>query len=313
MESVTFTIVTPVYNRKDCIGRCIESVVNQNYNDIEYWIVDDGSTDGTTQVIERYAQQYSYIKHHKFNRNRGVNAARNYGIQHSSNDFVIFLDSDDYLISEALRTIQQTILTYPEYRHYLFAQNDRITYYNQHPFLKEQKTEVSFADFLSGTVTGDFMHVMEASLVKCFPFNEYLRTYEELQFLSIFKAGKKQFFLNEILVNRERNRSDSVTKEYHLKNKESILKQYIFLKEKLSLFENDYKQLQNQNILSNLIKRIFILGLALGKYKENRLIKHKANNMNIQFPFIFRMIEQFRLGFLLRNTIFAYSFIKNLV
>lgn len=313
MGKSSFTIITPVFNRADCIQRCIKSVINQCYTNLEYWIVDDGSTDGTRGIVESYAKQYPFIRFHQFYKNQGVNAARNYAIQRSTKQYIIFLDSDDYFVENALETIDQTVSIHPIYQHYLFAQDDRMEYYNRNDLLKNQNQELSFFDFLAGKVSGDFLHVIATPLLQSFPFNESLRTYEILTFLQIFKAGKKQYFTKKVLVKRERGRSDSVSKEYHLKNEIALYNQYISLKEILSLFEEDYKQLQNQNILSNLIKRIFILGLALGKYQENELLKGKIKTLSIQIPVAIRLIDQFHLDFLLRKSIFVYSLIKNLV
>ena len=227
---ISFTIITPVFNREDCIGRCIDSVVVQNYPAVEYWIVNDGSTDKTDVIVESYVKRYPYIKYHKFTKNRGVNAARNYAIQNSTGDFIIFLDSDDFFTEDALNTIQQQILSHPDYLHYLFAQDDRMDYYNQNPLLKNEWVELSFPEFLSGKVSGDFAHIMSRTLIQPFPFDEKLRIYEALNFLRIFKAGKKQLFSKQIVVMRERNRFDSATKESLLNNKKAITNQYLALK-----------------------------------------------------------------------------------
>jgi glycosyltransferase involved in cell wall biosynthesis len=310
-RTISFTIVTPVFNRADCIERCIKSVINQNYNEIEHWIVDDGSTDNTYNIIQKYAAQNPLIKYHRFDKNKGVNAARNYATQNSAKDFVIFLDSDDYFVNGALETISNVILAHPEYRHFLFAQDDRMPYYDQNPVLKEKQTKLSFADFLTAKISGDFVHVMETGLVQTFPFDEKLRIYEDLTFLSIFKAGEKQLYVKEIAVNRERNRSDSVTKTTYLQSKDAFEKQYISLKDNLSLFEKDYLQLKAQDKLSALIKRTFFLGVALDKYQDNKSIRLKAKELNIKLPVLFRITDKFQLGFILRNAIFVYSYIKN--
>jgi glycosyltransferase involved in cell wall biosynthesis len=55
--AVGFSIITPVYNRANCIQRCIESVACQHYDNIEHWIIDDGSTDDTATIVEQLAQQ----------------------------------------------------------------------------------------------------------------------------------------------------------------------------------------------------------------------------------------------------------------
>jgi len=311
MENIKFTVVTPVFNRSDCIGKCIESVVNQNYENVEHWIVDDGSTDSTYNIVEEYAARHPAIRHFRFDKNRGVNAARNYAIKNSSNDFIIFLDSDDYFVGNALHIISRAIQSNPGYRHYLFAQNDRMDNYNKNPILKEEIAEVTFTEFLTEKITGDFAHVMARDLIRPFPFDEEFRIYESLNFYRIFKAGEKILFIKKIIVNRDRGRSDSVTKETLLNNKIALNNQYSVLREMLSLFKKDYLEFHAEKTLSNIVKRIFILGLALGKYKEIAEIDATAKELNVKIPLLFRIIYRMKLSFILQKTLFLYSIIKN--
>jgi len=310
-KNISFTIITPVFNREDCIARCIESVINQNYDNLEHWIVDDGSTDTTYEIVKEYAAKYSIIKHYRFNKNKGVNTARNYAIQNSTKDFIIFLDSDDYFVDNALESFNQIILTHPDYRHFLFAQDDRMGYYNQNSILKEEKAEITFADFLTEKVGGDFAHVMASELIRPFPFDEEFRIYEQLNFFRIFKAGGKQLFVKKIIVNRERGRFDSVTKETQLKNKTALYNQYCVLKETVTLFKDDYLNLHAEKTLSNMVKRTYFLGLALGKYKENISIATMANKLNVKIPLLLQIIHRMKLGFILQKILFLYSNIKN--
>lgn len=282
-EKPGFSIITPVYNRADCIQRCIESIAGQHYENMEHWIVDDGSTDATCSIVEEYALRYPFIRFHRFDKNKGVNAARNYAIQNSSKDFIIFLDSDDYFAENALYAIDHTISAHPEYRHYLFAQDDRISYYEQNPLLREENAELTFADFLTRKAGGDFLHVISASLLQAFPFDEYLRIYEGLTFLSIYKEGEKQYFTKQILVKRERGRADSVTKEYLLQDAGAIKKQIRALREELLLFEADYKQLGATAELQSLKRRVSVLEMVL------------------------------KFGFLLKPVIFVHSYVKQLL
>jgi glycosyltransferase involved in cell wall biosynthesis len=310
-KTVVFTIITPVFNREDCIGRCIESVVKQQYKEIEHWIVDDGSTDKTMQIVEDYVCRYPFIKYHKFEKNRGVNAARNYAIQNSFGDFIIFLDSDDYFANNALNTISEKISDYPDYPHYLFAQNDRMDYYGQNSLLKKETSELHFSDFLTEKVSGDFAHVMSGAIVRSFPFDENLRIYEYINFLRIFKAGEKQLFFKQVVVNRERGRFDSVTKESILNNKRALKNQYLALKETIYSFAEDYLKNHAQDILSVKIKKTYTLGAALGFYRENKQLEVFAKRLNIKILLIDRLICRLKLGFFLKICIFAYSNVKN--
>jgi len=312
-KSISFTVVTPVFNRSDCIRKCIESVIHQKYDDVEHWIVDDGSTDTTYDIIKEYADQYPIIRYYRFEKNHGVNAARNYAITNSSKEFIIFLDSDDYFIENALQTIRDALLYYPGYRHYLFAQDDRMEVYNRNPLLKGEKAELTFADFLTEKITGDFAHVMASDLIRSFPFDEEFRIYEQLNFYRIFKYTGKLLFIKKIVANRNRGRFDSVTKETRLNNKKALFNQYCVLKEIVTLFKNDYLKFHAKKNLSGMIKRIFILGLALEKYKEISAIETLAKTLNVKIPLLYRIVFRMKLGFILQKILFLYSNIKNTV
>jgi glycosyltransferase involved in cell wall biosynthesis len=291
--------------------RCIESVAAQHYENIEHWIIDDGSTDSTPTLIERAARTHPFIRHHRFDLNRGVNAARNYAIQHSLKNFVLFLDSDDYLTPNALETIHKTIAANPGYPHYLFAQDDRMPFYNQNPILRESTAVLTFADFLIGRVSGDFAHVIASDLIKQFRFDEYLRTYEALTFFQILKSGGKQFFVKQTIVNRDRGRPDSVTLEYRLYHPDALNRQYSFLRKTFTLFHEDYFRLQALGDLSALVRRIFLFGLALGKYEDNDQLQAWTRARHIPLPLFFRLLNALRMGWGVRQALFAYSYLKN--
>src|SRR5574344_1490748 len=127
-----FSIITPVYNREDCIKRCLDSVIeNLRWGiSIEHIVVDDGSKDKTPQIIDQYAKKYEHIKFFLFSQNRGTNAARNKAIEVASGDFCIILDSDDYFVNDAIKIINENIELFSGYKHYLFTPNDRAEYFS---------------------------------------------------------------------------------------------------------------------------------------------------------------------------------------
>lgn len=95
-ESVekTISVIIPVYNREDCIWRCIQSIREQSYRELEIIIVDDGSTDQSGMICDQLQREDTRISviHQK---NQGVSAARNYGIRVASGKYIQFVDSDD--------------------------------------------------------------------------------------------------------------------------------------------------------------------------------------------------------------------------
>jgi len=92
------SVVIPTYNRADIVGRALESVLGQDFQDLEIIVVDDGSTDSTLQVLEKYGSAVRVLtQEHK-----GVSSARNLGIFQSNSALLAFLDSDDQWLPEKL-------------------------------------------------------------------------------------------------------------------------------------------------------------------------------------------------------------------
>ncbi len=96
MISNLVSVIVPVYNVEETLSRCINSIVNQTYKNIEIILVDDGSTDNSGYICEEYAKNDTRIKVvHK--NNGGLGSARNEGVKNSIGDYIIFVDSDDWI------------------------------------------------------------------------------------------------------------------------------------------------------------------------------------------------------------------------
>jgi len=97
------SVITPVYNREKYIAKAINSVINQTYNNWEYILVDDGSTDDSLNIISEFARKDSRVRLIQRKREpKGASTCRNIGITESNGEYVIFLDSDDYLLDHCL-------------------------------------------------------------------------------------------------------------------------------------------------------------------------------------------------------------------
>lgn len=96
MKTADVSVIIPVYNTEKYLRQCVESVLKQTYPPKEIILVDDGSTDNSPQICDEYKNQYPYIKViHKDN--AGLGMARNTGVVYSECEYVMFLDSDDFL------------------------------------------------------------------------------------------------------------------------------------------------------------------------------------------------------------------------
>ena len=98
------TVMVPTYNVEKFIDRCLESILSQNYSNIELIVVDDGSTDDTWSHIQAFMERDSRVK--GFHReNAGVSATRNYAMSQATGDYYQFVDGDDYLRKDAIEVL----------------------------------------------------------------------------------------------------------------------------------------------------------------------------------------------------------------
>lgn len=88
------SVIIPAYNSEQFISETLDSLVNQTLQDIEVIIVNDGSTDGTQEIIDAYCKEHSIFKSY-IKENGGVSKARNYGLERATGEYVVFLDADD--------------------------------------------------------------------------------------------------------------------------------------------------------------------------------------------------------------------------
>ena len=95
------SVVMPVYNREKYVSRAIESILNQTYKDFEFILVDDGSTDGSSDIIKHYAYKDKRIKYIRQD-NSGAAQARNAGVNYSQGKYIAFMDDDDISVPKRL-------------------------------------------------------------------------------------------------------------------------------------------------------------------------------------------------------------------
>ena len=92
------SIIVPIYNVEQYLDRCIQSILNQTYQNLEIILVDDGATDCSGAIADSYAAKDKRIKvFHK--ENGGLSDARNYGLEHVTGDYILFIDSDDFIVN----------------------------------------------------------------------------------------------------------------------------------------------------------------------------------------------------------------------
>lgn len=110
-EQDLISVIVPVYNIKEYLGRCVDSILGQTWKNLEVLLVDDGSTDGTEELVDRLAEKDGRVRvFHK--ENGGSSSARNLGIRNARGKYLGFVDSDDFvepmMYERLYRAIQET-------------------------------------------------------------------------------------------------------------------------------------------------------------------------------------------------------------
>lgn len=121
------SMIVPVYNTEEYLEACLKSLVMQTYRNIEIVLINDGSTDCSLSICEAYASQYSFVKVYS-QKNAGQGSARNLGISKCSGDYVMFVDSDDWVEQEIVEKLYVDIMASDSN---IAVCNYRKTYQNQ--------------------------------------------------------------------------------------------------------------------------------------------------------------------------------------
>lgn len=143
MKVIRFSIIIPVYNSKDYIKECIESLQRQSFQNFEVIFVNDGSTDGSGDLCENIAETINEIPIRVFHQeNSGQIEARYHGIRNAYGEYCCFLDSDDTLTSNALEEISMVVDTYSSDA--IIFNGQRCLNGDSFPFWPEYNSEVTF-------------------------------------------------------------------------------------------------------------------------------------------------------------------------
>ena len=129
------SVVVPIYNSSDTLSNCIESILNQSYSDLEVILVDDGSTDGSSEICDQFAKKDNRIKviHQS---NKGRTEARKLGVSQATGEWLCFVDSDDTLPIDSIFNLQSAI-----------DDSTDIVLGNGYTLLNEQRSQIPLDEF----------------------------------------------------------------------------------------------------------------------------------------------------------------------
>ena len=104
----TISIIIPIYNVESYLRKCLDSIMEQSFSYFELLLINDGSTDASAQICQEYVEKDDRIRYFE-KENSGVSSARNFGIKHSRGEYIIFIDSDDWVEPNYLEILYKTM------------------------------------------------------------------------------------------------------------------------------------------------------------------------------------------------------------
>jgi glycosyltransferase involved in cell wall biosynthesis len=249
------SIIIPVYNTEKYLGKCIESVISLSLFEKEIIIVDDESTDSSFSIAKNYEEKYENIKlFHK--KNEGVSKARNFGISKASGEYILFLDADDYLRSDAGVLLEEAIKSDIDFTAFAYTS----LYVDE----KEKLEKYSFFE----EKTMDKTNVLENALISsefntCWAklFKRKIIVDNGLEFREDMKIGEDAVFVLSYLMNSE---SVSVLN--------NSLINYRIHPESMMKKSNFYLKIKDLGVLYT--QRMEILRILDNKILEKRVNRH---------------------------------------
>ena len=223
-DLVKISVIIPVYNTQKYLRECIDSILNQNFKDIEIICINDGSTDNSQDILDEYHKKDIRFKVFT-QKNQGLAKSRNVGLNHAKGEYVIFLDSDDYLKSDSLLKLYNIAnkknLDFVMFKIMNFDYKTHVkstARYFDMKFLKNVRNKVfNWRDvkenFFNISVTAT-SKLFKRELLEDIRFPEGIIFEDNLFFIKALLKAERIYFLEDYLYLR-RMRPDSITNSYY--------------------------------------------------------------------------------------------------
>ncbi len=208
------SIIVPIYNTAKYLPKCLDSITNQTYQNLEIILVDDGSTDNSSTVANKYAKKDPRIKiiHQK---NSGPSAARNHGLKIATGKYISFIDSDDQIKPNFIDSLLKSFFNDPTVC--LSVCGIHYKRLNQHSaedvytcpirpirFKESQKAYILYLLAIDGRLYSSVNKLYRANIAKKLKFDESLNFAEDtkfvLDYLKYAKSAKIQFVLEPLYI-----------------------------------------------------------------------------------------------------------------
>lgn len=221
------SVIVPIYNVEDYLDRCVDSIINQTYKNLEIILVDDGSPDNCPQMCDDYAKKDSRIKVvHK--ENGGLSDARNAGMKVATGEYVSFIDSDDYISLDFYEILLQTMIDNDsdivECGVVKFYENGKFDEYSDDQMIKNFNT----VDGLEGLINENSFHqyvwnkLYKSSVALDIPYAVGKLNEDEFWTYQIFGKAKKVTRINKTMYYYFQRGSSIMGNGYNIKRLDAL-------------------------------------------------------------------------------------------
>ncbi len=304
-----FSIIVPVYNAEKYILECLESIANQENANFEVILINDGSTDNSKIICEKFCQKDKRFK--LINQdNLGVSKTRNRALQLVTGKYIIFVDADDILKKNALKEIfehatNKQLVCYGYTKMYKNKnENENVLLIDSTDDFNKIEREIVLENSIGGYL---WNKMFLTSIIKKnnIQFKEDINYCEDLLFVAEYLSSiSKVIYINKSLY-YYRMRKNSLTYNFFNSNEGSILKAYSLLiewyKDKKEFYWNlQLKYLVFYNKLKNVIKNKNDIDINIINNEKNIL---KNNKLNIKTRIKYKIIKEFNFIYLILKRI----------
>ncbi len=215
------SIIVPTYNREDYLQECLDSIINQNYPNLEIVVTDDNSIDKTEQIVKEYIQKYSFIKYIKNKKYpQGPNGNKNNGLDYATGELIGIFDDDDTMIDGALKMMVDKILEgYDVVMGNCKIISNRVDNGKFSGFGLNESTEVNWQDYLCGKIYGEYWGIFKKEILGDKRFDTDIYGGEGTLWRGLLK-NKKIYYIHKAVRNYRIN-ENSVT--HNMVNKAGIV------------------------------------------------------------------------------------------
>lgn len=281
MEKIKVSIIVPIYKAEKTIDRCIKSILNQTYKNIELILVDDGSPDNSGYVCDEYKFDSRVIVIH--DKNNGVSHARNIGLQKATGEYITFCDSDDYYSSDHIEKMLKASLDkdsditisgyYIEENNgsFISSVNLKSSYVSKYELVKHFTLDNEFGGFC-------WNKLYKIDLIKNVKFPDDIDILEDTYFLClIMKNAKSIYYIAKPLYYYCKNPSSAVRDINNLYSSHNTVKYIDSWKEILERIQLD------KDITELVNSTIFEIAVSFkynAVFSQSNLNRNILNNLN---------------------------------